>query len=423
MNIQCEYESDSDTDSFDATHSDNEIRNSPLLNQEQQMDINWQKPVLLTGEAGCGKSYTINSIVNTSVQTNVNVLVAVPTGFLASVFRAALPEQVCCETVHAAFKFRVEDVSLSINWQLSQYDIIIIDELSMILDIIFHHILKTIHVLLCRPVLMVTGDAGQQQPFSQQTGTIMQLTSALDNSSFISNSYHYHLNSQHRVADVNYLRFLNTIRKWVPSQELLDQIQEGRVISHNHTFTHEDILHAYYSNPDSTIFTFTRMAANHINDIVIKASFNHQQPLAHTQLDCELPRMLLYAGMRVVITQKRDKANGVVNGQTAILHAVHYHSVYLKLNNEKIVPIYPVTITRNNPSITLYPFCPAYAMTTCKAQGQTLPKVVLWFDIDTIPPGTAYVALSRVKCENDICFLQKLKPQFFNPVSRLSHLL
>ena len=200
---QCEHESDSETDSVDGTHCDNEFTHSPLLNPAQHMDINWQKPILVTGEAGCGKSYTINSIVNRTVQNNVNVLVAVPTGFLASVFRAALPEQVCCETVHAAFNFPVEsDVTPSINWQLSHYDIIIIDEISMIPDIIFHHILKTINVLLFRPVLMLARDAGQQQPFSWQTGKIMQLTSALDNSSFISNTYHYHLNGQHRVADV-----------------------------------------------------------------------------------------------------------------------------------------------------------------------------------------------------------------------------
>ena len=85
---------------------------------------------------------------------------------------------------------------------------------------------------------MVPGDAGQEQPFSQQTGKIMQLTSALDNSSFIRNTYHYHLNGQHRVADVQY---------------------------------------AYYSNPDNTILTFTKNAANDINDIVIKAIFNDQQ--------------------------------------------------------------------------------------------------------------------------------------------------
>ena len=126
----------------------------------------------------------------------MNVLVAVPTGLVASVFRAVFPEQVCCETVHATFHFPVQnDLAPSINWQLSLYDIIIIDEVSMIPNIIFHHIPKTINVLLFRPVLMVAGDAGQQQPFSRQTGKIMQLTSTLNNSSFIRNTYNYHLNT------------------------------------------------------------------------------------------------------------------------------------------------------------------------------------------------------------------------------------
>lgn len=56
----------------------------------------------------------------------------------------------------------------------------------------------------------------------------------------------------------------------------------------------------------------------------------------------------------------------------------------------------PVKMKRNKSSITMYPFCPAHTTTMCKSQGQTFPKVVLWFDIETIPQGTAYVALSRI---------------------------
>ena len=98
-------------------------------------------------------------------------------------------------------------------------------------------------------------------------------------------------------------------------------------------------------------------------------------------------------------------------------------SVLLKFDTGKIVPIYPVTIKKNNTSITLYPFLPAYATTMCKAQGQTLSKIVLWFDIDNIPPGNAYVALSRVRTSKDIYFLNKLKPQYLRPGSRLNQLL
>ena len=97
-----------------------------------------------------------------------------------------------------------------------------------------------------------------------------------------------------------------------------------------------------------------------------------------------------------MITQNRYKPNGVVNGQLALIHMVQNNSVLLKFDSGKIAPIYPVTIKKNNTSITLYPFVPAYATIMCKAQGQTLSKIVLCFDIGNIPPGTAYVALSRV---------------------------
>ena len=62
--------------------------------------------------------------------------------------------------------------------------------------------------------------------------------------------------------------------------------------------------------------------------------------------------------MRVVITQNRDKCNGVVNGQLATVHTVHNNTVYLKLPNEKVVAIYPVTIKSPN-TVTLYRSCPA----------------------------------------------------------------
>ena len=146
--------------------------------------------------------------------------------------------------------------------------------------------------------------------------------------------------------------------------------------------------------------------------------FQTQQPLTYAQLDCESPPMPLYKGMWVMIMQNTDKPNGVVNGQLALIHMVQNRSVLLKFSNKKIVAIYPVTVKKPNTPVTLYPLVPAYATTMCKAQGQTLRKVVLWCDIDNIPPGTMYVTLSHVKNHNDIHFLNKLKPEYFKPVIR-----
>ena len=171
--------------------------------------------------------------------------------------------------------------------------------------------------------------------------------------------------------------------------------------------TDDHIMEAYRMHTDTTVLPFTRRAANHINDLMTARLF-HVAPLVTAQLDNDLPPTNIYAGMRIVITQNRDKAN-VVN------------TVFLKLPTGKVVNVYPVTCLKNGQQQTVYPFSAAYA-TMCKAQVQTLQEAVLWFDIDRISPGTAYVALSRVKTLN-IYFLIPLRTKFFTPVTRDSHLL
>ena len=81
------------------------------------------------------------------------------------------------------------------------------------------------------------------------------------------------------------------------------------------------------------------------------------------------------------------------------------------------------SLLKDNSSKMVYPFEAAYATTMCKAQGQTLDKAVLWFDIDNISSGMAYVAVLRVKRQEDIVFLNRLNPPFFTPVTRPTSLL
>ena len=79
--------------------------------------------------------------------------------------------------------------------------------------------------------------------------------------------------------------------------------------------------------------------------------------------------------------------------------------------------MYPVTqYNTDGERVTVYAFVPAYALTICKAQGQTLDYVVLWFDVLILPPGTAYVTLSRVRRQNSLSFLIRVYSQQFVPV-------
>ena len=164
----------------------------------------------------------------------------------------------------------------------------------MVPNIIFQHILKTLNVLLFCPVLMVCGDAGQQQPFSNNNNKIMQISSPFDDTTFLNNTYHYKLTNQHRVSDEHYHSFLETVSKWVPSQELLNVVKNGCIISKNNSVTDENILHAYFTNPENTVLTLTKKAANHVNTTIVNALFSSQKPLLCAQLDCDLPLMPIY---------------------------------------------------------------------------------------------------------------------------------
>ncbi len=213
------------------------------------------------------------------------------------------------------------------------------------------------------------------------------------------------------------MAFLDHIRNWVPNDSLLSRIQEGRVLCPDGVVHSEKIMHAFQTNPNSVLLTFTNNAANNINNMILSTLFENVQPIAKCQLDSDTDLTLIYQGMRVMISQNRDKQRNIVNGQMATVHTCHNATVLLKLPGNKLVATHPVTSPSVNGNKTCYPFRVAYATTMCKAQGQTLEKAILWFDIDYIPPGTAYVALSRVRKLTDVLFLTPLKRSFFKPVT------
>ena len=122
--------------------------------------------------------------------------------------------------------------------------------------------------------------------------------------------------------------------------------------------------------------------------------------------------------MRVIVTQNRDKLNGIVNGKPAIVHCVENATVFLKLRKGNIVATHPVTVTDENDfQRTCYPFAPAYAMTMTKSQGQTLDKVIVWFDSNKVGPGSAYVALSRVRRKEDLIVITRMLSAHITPVT------
>ena len=103
--------------------------------------------------------------------------------------------------------------------------------------------------------------------------------------------------------------------------------------------------------------------------------------------------ILPYRGMQVVITDNRDKACRVVNGQEATL-IFNHTTLLIQYHDGERAFVYPVTHFESKGDVTRYPITPGYARTISKSQGQNLKHLLMWLDCNTVPAGLAYVALS-----------------------------
>ena len=175
--------------------SDNEDINEHNLNQPDLDHFNsyvqWEKAILITGKPSSGKLHTILAFVRELIKKDVNILIASPTGFLSSVFRAKVSDHMTCDTVYAGFRIPVNSSEPpTTNWSLSRFDLVIINEVSMTCESIFNIILSTLQRILFRHVLVLCGDAAQQQPFEKNQNRLVPVTNALAKRQFLSTSYH-----------------------------------------------------------------------------------------------------------------------------------------------------------------------------------------------------------------------------------------
>ena len=120
----------------------------------------------------------------------------------------------------------------------------------------------------------------------------------------------------------------------------------------------------------------------------------------------------VYRHLRVMLTENCNKSQKFVNGQTGIVKLVRGKTILVQIKLKQLIIVYPIT----NDTITYYPLRPNYATTIFKSQGQNLAHATVWFDIDTVAPGTAYVAISRVQYMKDLLFLRKPEKWHFKAV-------
>ena len=59
-------------------------------------DLDWRKFILITGQAGTGKSEIFKATIQLCLPQQLNILLAVPTGLLAGTFRNRFGDNITC---------------------------------------------------------------------------------------------------------------------------------------------------------------------------------------------------------------------------------------------------------------------------------------------------------------------------------------
>ncbi len=376
-------------------------------------EAGWKRFVLVTGKPGTGKSQTIIQCINYATTKDYEVCIATPTGILACTFAQIVPENVHCETLHSLFHFSDNESECRYNWAICSLDVILIDEISQVSVKLFQHIILTLNKLLRRPLVLLCGDFSQQQPLATVKGVTRQVDNISKNKEIMNLCTSLQLYEQFRCLDKKLAKFLDIIRERPPQVSELEDINMNRVFfDDTDQVSMNDLYLKLKDYPQHLVLSFTRHSASVVNSVIIENTFS-SKPLAEFKLD-DNETYPIFKGMKLLLTRNINKSLGFVNGQFVNVVNAQRSTLIVKTSNNTILTVHPVTsLDKNAHKIVKFPCLPGYCTTIAKIQGQTLKKVIVWFDKTHLPAGTAYAALSRVQRLDDMFFVNPLHVDHF----------
>ena len=131
-------------------------------NHSAASDFTRQKYRLLLGKPGTGKSQVLICAISYTIHHDLSVLVAAPVALLAQGYNSIFYEDATTDTLHGAFSIPIDrPYPNEINHRINQYDLIVVDEASMISSPIFGVMASTFNRMNLRPVVVLAGDKCQ----------------------------------------------------------------------------------------------------------------------------------------------------------------------------------------------------------------------------------------------------------------------
>ena len=349
------------------------------------------------GPSGCGKTYAVDFVINRARQLGARLLVCLPTGQLACDFREKHP-RIEIDTIHGGillYKPLREVLPL-----MTQYDFIVIDELSQLCDVHFDFIAQLWEAAGRRPCLLLTGDFHQLPPI-RAPGRVSMPSHAL----FLRIVRHHKAWSGDFPSRYEYLQLMRrteretTVVTCTRRAATLSTTSRCRFFLLTPTGPPLDVIPAdYESNTDNYD------GHGNLRDDGRLAPLHFQ----------------LYRGSKVFLTKNLNKRAGFVNGMLATVdhYCAQSKCVTVLTRTGRRLAIFPFTedVDTGNHKVRVvyYPMRPGYAGTIYKLQGANLKHVTVHLDRPGVP-AAAYVAMSRVSRDEDYLLGGQLTPEHFVP--------
>lgn len=135
----------------------------------------------MTSKVAAGACTGSSLAIHHAIENEMSVLVAAPVALLAQGYHKIFLCDIETDTLHGAFNIPMDaPFADDVNYGLNKFDLVVVDEVSMILAPTFHAMATTFNRLNLRPVVVFAGDKHQQQPLQTVAGRVTATTSIIN---------------------------------------------------------------------------------------------------------------------------------------------------------------------------------------------------------------------------------------------------
>jgi hypothetical protein len=360
----------------------------------------------------CGKSTVLKSIIKYLKRKNKNIGVTSSTGISATLINGT--------TVHSFLKIGLATKSAQelydkikfnkpIYNKLKKLEVLIIDEISMIDNVLFNKIAAYLSLI-----------KGIKKPFGKiqliLCGDFYQLPPVENTYCFNSNIWNrlnlqkIELKKQMRQIDDSYFQYmLEQVKIHNITDDIFSKLSELK----NKTI-HSEIKPTilYSKNVDvnkinqNEFLKLVNSTNNKVFEFPIKFEDSNSKIKTFIKNNPQYTETLkLCKGLQIMVTHNVDIKNKITNGTRGIITEINNYIIQIKTLDGSYYNIEYTKYENDSDENITFDYIPlklAYAITIHKSQGQTLDYVQINLGRDIFDYGMAYVALSRAKTLDSI---------------------